>query len=574
MSGRYSDPERAPARAMLKATGLTDEDLRRPFVGVLNSWTDVTPCNMHLRDLAAHVKAGIRAAGGTPVEFNTIAVSDGICMGTDGMRASLVSREVIADSAELVAFAHDVKAVVALCGCDKTIPGMTMAVARLNLPSVILYGGSIMPGKYTGRDVTIQDVFEAVGAHARGTMSTAELDDLADKACPGAGACGGQFTANTMASTLTVMGLSPAGFNDVPATDPEKEKVAFETGRLVMENLAANRRPRDLVTRESLENAIAMVATTAGSTNAVLHLLAIARESNVRLDLDDFDRISRKTPVLADLKPGGRFTAPDLTAAGGIGLLAKELLDAGLLHDVMTVTGQTLQTAVSTSVETEGQAVVRRFSNPLKKQGGLAVLKGNLAPDGAVVKLSGDVRRRHAGPARIFDSEDAAFQALQSGEINPGDVLVIRYEGPKGGPGMREMLAVTAAVVGQGLADKVALLTDGRFSGATHGLMVGHVSPEAAVGGPIALLEEGDHVVVDVDARLLQADVDLEIRRAGWVKPDVEPMPTVIEKYRALVASAAEGAFTRARETHSTQTTTGFHEHFDAVEPSVTGVRL
>jgi len=574
MSGRYSNPERAPARAMLKATGLTDEDLSRPFVGVLNSWTDVTPCNMHLRDLAAHVKAGIRAAGGTPVEFNTIAVSDGICMGTEGMRASLVSREVIADSAELAAFAHDVQAVVALCGCDKTIPGMTMAVARLNLPSVVLYGGSIMPGKYKGRDVTVQDVFEAVGAHARGTMSTADLDELADNACPGAGACGGQFTANTMASTLTVMGLSPAGYNDVPATDPKKESVAFEAGRLVMENLAANRRPSDLLTREALENAVAMVATTAGSTNAVLHLLAIAREIGVRLDLEDFDRISRRTPVLADLKPGGRFTAPDLTAAGGIPLLARGMLEAGLLNDVPTVTGQTLKADVQAAVATEGQQVVRPLENPLKAQGGLAVLRGNLAPDGAVVKLSGEVRRQHAGPARVFNSEDAAFQALQTGQINPGDVLVIRYEGPKGGPGMREMLAVTAAVVGQGLADQVALLTDGRFSGATHGLMVGHVAPEAAVGGPIALLEEGDRVVLDVDARLLNVDADLDRRRSTWAAPGTEPMPTVIEKYRALVASAAEGAFTRARETHSTPTTTGFQEHFDAMDPPVTGVRL
>ena len=574
MSGRYKSPERAPARAMLKATGLTDEDLERPFVGVLNSWTDMTPCNMHLRDLAEHVKAGIRAAGGTPVEFNTIAVSDGICMGTDGMRASLVSREVIADSAELAAFAHDMKAVVALCGCDKTIPGLVMAVARLNLPSVVLYGGSIMPGRYRGRDVTVQDVFEAVGSHARGQMSTEDLDELADKACPGAGACGGQFTANTMASTLTVMGLSPAGFNDVPATSPEKEEVAFATGELVMDALANNRRPRDLITRESLENAVAMVATTAGSTNAVLHLLAIARESGIDLSLDDFDRISAQTPVLADLKPGGRFTAPDLTTAGGVPLLAKTLLSAGRLHDVMTVTGRTLADEVKSVVPTVGQTVVRPYEDPLKPHGGLAVLRGNLAPDGAVVKLSGSVRHRHEGPARVFDGEDAAFLALQAGAVQPGDVLVIRNEGPRGGPGMREMLAVTAAVVGQGLADQVALVTDGRFSGATHGLMVGHIAPEAAVGGPIGLLKDGDPILIDVQERSLQVHADLARRRTAWTPPVVGPMPTVIEKYRALVASAAEGAFTRANQSHTHLEKTPFPAPTNVVGRSDLGAEL
>jgi len=546
MNAPYSNPERAPARAMLKATGLTDTDLSRPFVGILNSWTDVTPCNMHLRQLAEHVKAGVRAAGGTPIEFNTIAVSDGVCMGTDGMRASLVSREVIADSAELAAFAHDMKAVVALCGCDKTIPGMIMAVARLNLPSVILYGGSIMPGTHRGKSVTVQDVFEAVGAHARGHMSTEELDELADNACPGAGACGGQFTANTMASTLTAMGLSPVGFNDVPATDPRKPEVAFAAGELVMNALRTNLRPETLLTRESLENAIAMVATTAGSTNAVLHLLAIARESGVDLTLSDFDEVSKRTPVLADLKPGGRYTAPELTAAGGVALLAQRLLEAELIHDVPTVTGRLLSEEVSATRATPDQQVVRSTSFPLKPQGGLAVLRGNLAPDGAVVKMSGETRRRHVGPARVFDGEDAAFAALQTGKIKSGDVVVIRNEGPVGGPGMREMLAVTAAVVGQGMADDVALITDGRFSGATHGMMVGHVAPEAAVGGPIALVEEGDLITIDVDTRAITVDADLTSRAGRWTPPEVGPMPNVLEKYRALVASASVGAFTQA----------------------------
>ena len=530
---------------MLKATGLTNEDLGRPFVGFLNSWTDVTPCNMHLRDLAEHVKAGVRAAGGTPIEFNTIAVSDGICMGTPGMRASLVSREVIADSAELAAFAHDMKAVVALCGCDKTIPGMTMALARLDLPSVILYGGSIMPGKYKGRDVTVQDVFEAVGAHASGKMTTSELDALTDVACPGAGACGGQFTANTMASTLTAMGLSPVGFNDVPATDPNKARVAYDTGMLVMDVYRRHLRPSQLITKASLENAIAMVSTTAGSTNAVLHLLAIARENGIDLTLEDFHRISAKTPVLADLKPGGRYAAPDLYLAGGVPLLTKHLLQGGLLNDVLTVTGNHLSNDVETAKASDGQRVVYSVDAPLKPYGGLVILRGNLAPEGSVVKLSGDVRRRHSGPCKVYEREEDAFAAIQANQIIAGDVVVIRNEGPKGGPGMREMLSVTAALVGQELGDKVALLTDGRFSGATHGLMVGHVAPEAVVGGPIALLRDGDWVTVDVGKAELSTTAPLARRRMGWVAPPLKAVPRVIEKYRALVASASDGAVTQ-----------------------------
>ena len=483
-------PGRAPARAMLKAVGLTDEDLARPLVGIANTWIEVMPYNYHLRRLSERVKAGVRAAGGTPIEFNTIAVSDGIAMGTEGMKASLVSREIIADSVELVARGHLFDAVVALSGCDKTIPGTVMALARLNLPSLMLYGGSIMPGRFQGQDVTIQDVFEAVGAHAAGKMSEADLRDLEAHACPGPGACGGQFTANTMAIAFEFLGISPMGRNGVPAMDPRKDDVAYECGQLVMELLHKGLRAAQVITRKALENAIAAVATTGGSTNAVLHLLAVAREAGVNLTLDDFDHINRRTPLLADLKPGGRFTATDLYAAGGTTLVAKRLLETGLLHGgQLTVTGRTIGEEAKQATETSGQQVLRPLSNPIKPTGGLAILKGNLAPEGCVVKVAGHERLSHRGPAKVFDREEDAFAAVKAGQIHSGDVVVIRYEGPEGGPGMREMLGVTGAIVGAGLGGSVALLTDGRFSGATHGLMAGHVSPEAAKGGPIAALQ-------------------------------------------------------------------------------------
>ncbi|HKC24274.1 MAG TPA: dihydroxy-acid dehydratase, partial [Thermoanaerobaculia bacterium] len=479
-------PSRAPARAMLRATGLTAAEIERPLVAVANTWTEVTPCNVHLRRLAGFVKAGVRAAGGTPIEFNTIAVSDGISMGTAGMRASLVSREVIADSIELAVRGHSLDAAVVLVGCDKTIPAGAMALARLDVPSLVLYGGSILPGAVGGRDVTIQDVFEAVGAHAAGRLDDDDLAVVEEAACPGAGACGGQFTANTMATALTFLGLSPMGANDVPATDPRKDTVAREAGALVMRLLAEGLTPSRILTREAFENAIASVVATGGSTNAVLHLLAIAHEAGVPLALDDFDAIARRTPLLADLKPGGRFTAPDLARAGGSRLLARRLAEAGLLRDAITVDGRTLAAEAASASETPGQEVLRDTARPLKPTGGLAILRGSLAPDGAVVKLAGHERLFHRGPARVFDSEKAAFETVQRGRIRAGDVVVIRYEGPRGAPGMPEMLAVTAALVGRGLGDSVALVTDGRFSGATRGLMAGHASPEAAVGGPIA----------------------------------------------------------------------------------------
>ncbi|HEX9743567.1 MAG TPA: dihydroxy-acid dehydratase, partial [Nitrospiraceae bacterium] len=476
-------PGRAPARAMLKAVGFTDADLSRPLVGVANTWIEVMPCNYHLRRLAEKVKAGIRAAGGTPIEYNTIAVSDGISMGTEGMKASLISREVIADSIELVARGHLFDAVVALSGCDKTIPGTVMALSRLNLPSLMLYGGSIMPGQFQGHNVTIQDVFEAVGKHGAGKMSDAELKDLEDHACPGPGACGGQFTANTMAIAFEFLGISPMGMNGVPAMDPRKDDVAFTCGQMVMELLKKDLRPRQIITRKSIENAIAAVATTGGSTNAVLHLLAVAREAGVRLTIDDFDKLNRKVPLLADLKPGGRFMATDLYAAGGTTLVAKRLLDARILHaDQPTVTGRTIGEEAARAIETPGQQVLRPLSNPIKPTGGMVILKGNLAPEGCVVKVAGHSMMTFRGPAKVYDREEDAFAAVKAGQIKAGDVVVIRYEGPAGGPGMREMLGVTAAIVGAGLGDSVALLTDGRFSGATHGLMAGHVAPEAAKG--------------------------------------------------------------------------------------------
>ncbi|MER3417341.1 MAG: dihydroxy-acid dehydratase [Gemmataceae bacterium] len=544
-------PQRAPARAMLRAIGLSDDDLSRPMVAIANTWSEVHPCNFHLRELADYVKQGVREAGGTPLQFNTISINDGITMGTEGMKASLVSRELVADSIELVGRGHFFDAMVVLVGCDKTIPGGAMGLVRLDLPGVVLYGGSIAPGQFHGRSVTIQDVFEAVGAHARGRMSAEDLCQLERSACPGAGACGGQFTANTMAMALEFLGISLVGSASPPALDPRKREVARQVGRLVMDMLRRGCKPRDYLTRESFENAIAGVAATGGSTNAVLHLLALAREVGVPLQIDDFDRISSKTPLLADLKPFGRFVATDLDRAGGTRLVAKRLLEAGLLHgEALTPTGRTLASEVADATETPGQEVVRPLTAPLKTTGGLVILRGSLAPDGCVVKMAGHERLFHRGPARVFDSEEAAMEAVLRGAIQSGDVVVIRYEGPRGGPGMREMLGVTAALVGQGLGDQVALLTDGRFSGATHGLMAGHVAPEAAVGGPIALVAEGDPIVFDIPRRRLDLEVsaaELERRRASWHPPGLRFPHGVFAKYAELVGSAADGAVTRTR---------------------------
>ena len=539
---------RAPARAMLRATGLTDRDLERPLVGVANTWIEIGPCNYHLRDLACHVKEGVRQAGGTPLEFNTISISDGITMGSEGMRASLVSREVIADSIELVARGNLFDCLVVLVGCDKTVPAAVMALARLDIPGLVLYGGSIEPGRWHDRDVTIQDVFEAVGAHAVGTVSTSELDALERQACPGAGACGGQFTANTMATVCECLGISPFGSASVPATDVGKADVAREAGSLVMDMLARDARPRQILTRQAIENAIAAVAATGGSTNAVLHLLAIAREAGVPLELADFDRISARVPLLADLKPGGRFVATDLHRAGGIPLVVKRLLEGGFLHgDAVTVTGRTIADHARGASEAPAQQVVRPLADPLAASGGLVILSGNLAPDGAVVKVAGYAPRTHSGPARVFDSEELAFEAVSGGAILPGDVVVIRYEGPSGGPGMREMLAVTAAIVGAGLGDSVALVTDGRFSGATRGLMVGHVSPEAARGGPIGAVEDGDRITIDIAARQLTiglSEREVEARLANSTRPLPRFATGVMAKYARLVSSASTGATT------------------------------
>ncbi len=541
-------PGRAPARAMLKAVGFTDADLSRPLVGVANTWIEVMPCNYHLRRLSEKVKTGIRAAGGTPIEYNTIAVSDGISMGTEGMKASLISREVIADSIELVARGHLFDAVVALSGCDKTIPGTVMALARLNLPSLMLYGGSIMPGQFQGHNVTIQDVFEAVGKHGAGKMTDAELKDLEDHACPGPGACGGQFTANTMAIAFEFLGISPMGMNGVPAMDARKDDVAFKCGQMVMELLKKDLRPRQIITRKAIENAIAAVATTGGSTNAVLHLLAVAREAGVRLTIDDFDKINRKVPLLADLKPGGRFMAADLYAAGGTTLVAKRLMDAGILHASQpTVTGRTIGEEAARATETSGQQVLRPLANPIKPTGGMVILKGNLAPEGCVVKVAGHSIMTFQGPAKVFDREEDAFAAVNSRQIKAGDVVVIRYEGPSGGPGMREMLGVTAAIVGAGLGDSVALLTDGRFSGATHGLMAGHVAPEAVRGGPIAALKSGDMITFDIAKRKLDVELSAKEIKAR-LKKVKQPVPRytsgVMGKYARHVSSASEGAVT------------------------------
>jgi len=541
-------PSRAPARAMLKAVGFDDEKLRRPIIGVANTWIEVGPCNIHLRHLADQVKAGIYAAGGTPMEFNTVSISDGITMGSEGMRASLVSREVITDSIELVARGNLFDGLVVLVGCDKTIPAGVMALLRVDVPGLLLYGGSIAPGKFQGHDVTIQDVFEAVGAYSRGSMTEQELCSLENSACPGAGACGGQFTANTMALVCEMLGIAPMGDSSVPALDPEKDCAAQRAGRFAMGLLARDLRPSQIVTREAIEDAIAAAAASGGSTNAVLHLLAIAHEAGIPLDIEDFDRISAKVPLLADLKPGGRFMAIDMYKAGGVRLLASRLLQAGLLHGKRaTVTGKTIGEEAAQAQETAGQEVVRPLSNPLRESGGLVILKGNLAPEGCVVKVAGHSINHHRGPAKVFDSEEAAFAAVQANRIETGDVVVIRYEGPRGGPGMREMLAVTAALVGAGLGDSVALLTDGRFSGATHGLMAGHVAPEAACGGPIAALKSGDVIEFDIPKRRLTmeiSDEEIKKRMMKWNPPQPRYSRGVMAKYARQVSSAAVGAVT------------------------------
>jgi dihydroxy-acid dehydratase len=538
-------PDRAPARAMLRATGLDDAAIAKPFVAVVHTWSNVSPCNLNLRDLAQAASDGIRAAGGTPIEFNTIAVTDGIAMGTSGMRASLVSREVIADSIELAVEGHCLDAVVVLCGCDKTIPAAAMALARMNVPGVALYGGSIAHGTRAGCPITIQEVFEAVGAHGAGKIGDGELADVEKRACPGAGACGGQFTANTMAMVLSALGLSPMGLNDVPATDPAKRDAAYRCGELALQCLRDGLKPRDVLTPVAFRNAARLVAATAGSTNAVLHLLAIAHEADVALTLEDFEQAARHTPVIADLKPGGRFTAVELTAAGGTAAVARELRQAGMIDDSPTVTGRSLFDEIDAApAAREGQQVVRSVADPIKPRGGYSILYGNLAPEGCVLKLAGHGRLHHEGPARVFESEEAAFTAVQSDAIRAGDVLVIRNEGPAGGPGMREMLAVTAALVGRGLGNDVALITDGRFSGATHGFMVGHIAPEAARGGPIALLREGDRISIDADTRRLETDADLETRRAEWRPRAPSVTRGVLAKYARLVGSAAKGAVT------------------------------
>jgi dihydroxy-acid dehydratase len=543
--------DRAGARSMFKAVGFTDADLSRPLIGVANTWIETMPCNFHLRRLSAKVKEGIRAAGGTPMEFNTIAISDGETMGTEGMRASLVSRELIADSIELVCRGQMFDAVVCVVGCDKTIPAAAMALARMNLPGMVLYGGTIAPGSYRGKDVTIQDVYEAIGANMAGKMSDADLRGLEDAACPGAGACGGQYTANTMSTVMEMIGLSPMGFNSVPAMDPVKDDISFACGKVVMNVLQNGIKPRDILTRDAFENAIASVAATGGSTNAVLHLLAIAREAGVELDIEDFQTVSARTPLLADLKPSGRFVASDMHRAGGIRLLAKRLVNGKYLHtSAKTVTGQTIGVESESAVETPGQEVIVPLEKPLKATGGLVILKGNLAPEGCVAKISGHERLEHRGPARVFESEEDAMAAVTAKKIQAGDVVVIRNEGPKGGPGMREMLGVTAAIVGEGLGGSVALLTDGRFSGATRGLMAGHVSPEAALGGPIAGVRDGDMIRFDVNKRELVVEVSDEVlrqRMAQWKAPQPRYPKGVFAKYAALVSSASQGAITTPR---------------------------
>ena len=540
--------DRAAARSYFKAIGFTDEDLKRPLIGVAHCWIEITPCNWNHRKLAEKVKEGIRAAGGTPIEFNSISITDGIAMGTEGMKASLISREAIADSVELVVRGHLLDGFVGISGCDKTIPAMVMAMARLDLPSVMLYGGSIAFGEYKGRRLTIQEVFEAIGAFNAKKIDAKELNEIESRACPGAGACGGQFTANTMSTAFEMLGVSPMGFNGVTATDPRKEEVAFETGKLVMDVLRKGLLPRQIITRKSLHNAIAGVMATGGSTNAVLHLLAVAKEAGVKLAIDEFDKISRKTPLLADMRPWGNYTAPEMHDAGGMGVVAKRLLDAKLIHgDAPTITGRTMSEEARAAREAPGQKVIRSLSDPIKPEGGLVILRGNLAPDGCVAKISGQKRDYHRGPARVFEREEDSFAAVKAGKIKPNDVIVIRWEGPKGGPGMREMLHVTGALQCAGLGDTVALMTDGRFSGATHGFMIGHIAPEAAEGGPIAALRSGDTIVIDIKKRRLDVELSAaEIKKR--LKSVKRPKPRytwgVLAKYARLVGSASDGAVT------------------------------
>jgi dihydroxy-acid dehydratase len=547
---------RSGARAMLRACGLRDEDFAKPLVGVANTWIEIGPCNYHLRELAEHVKAGVRAAGGTPLEFNTVSISDGITMGTEGMRTSLVSREVITDSIELVSRGNLFDALIVLVGCDKTIPGGVMSLARLNIPGLILYGGSIAPGNFEGHAVTIQDVYEAIGKHARGGITDAQLKSLETAACPGAGACGGQFTANTMALVCEFLGIAPMGLSSVPATNPAKGNAGHRAGEMVMELLRRDITPSKIITKSAIENAIAGVAATGGSTNSVLHLLAIASEAKIPLSIDDFDRISSRTPILADLKPGGRFVATDLYAAGGTALVAKRMLEAKLLHgESLTVTGRTLAEEAAAAKESDKQEVVRKLDSPLKATGGLVILKGNIAPEGCVLKVAGHNYSTFSGPARVFDNEEDAFAAVENRSIKAGDVMVIRYEGPKGGPGMREMLQVTAALIGAGLGDSVALLTDGRFSGATHGLMAGHVAPEAANGGPIAAINDGDTITFDIPKRSLNVmltDAEIQRRLSTWKAPQPRFTSGVMAKYALLVSSASQGAITAVPKAFST----------------------
>ncbi len=537
-------PDRAPARAMLRATGMNDKQIYQPMIAVVNTWSDVTPCNIHLRDLAEHVKEGIRAAGGTPVEFGSIVVTDGISMGSEGMKCSLISREMVADSIELVTRGHCLDGVVALVGCDKTIPAGAMALARLDIPGMVIYGGSIMPGEHKGIPITIQDVFEAVGAHAAGKIDEAELIEIEKDACPGAGACGGQFTANTMALALTTLGVSPMGVNDIPALHPDKAKAVFDCGQRVVEQVREGLSARDMISIDSLRNAATVTTATAGSTNSVLHLLAIAREAGVEFDIDEFDEISRRTPIIGDLKPAGRFMAPDMFEAGGTPLVIDRLKQAGLVSDTPTVSGKSLFEECAEFDEKPGQEVILDFDQALATRGGFGILYGNLAPEGCVAKLAGHGEFSFTGPARVFENEEDSFAAVQKREIKSGDVIVIRNEGPSGGPGMREMLAVTAALAGQGLDDSVALMTDGRFSGASFGFVVGHVAPEAARGGPIALLRDGDMITIDVDRRLLETDADLESRRSEWQPRKPAYTSGALAKYAYMVSSASEGAVT------------------------------
>jgi dihydroxy-acid dehydratase len=540
--------ERAGARSFFKAIGFTDADLKKPIIGIANTWIGTMPCNFNLRELAVDVAAGIREAGGTPMEFNTIAISDGITMGTEGMKTSLISREVIADSIELVARGYMFDGIVALVACDKTIPGAAMALLRLNVPAVVLYGGTILPGRYKGRDITVQDVYEAVGANAAGRLSDEELLGIENSACPGPGACGGQFTANTMSTVMEIIGLSPMGLNAIPQVDARKHGAARQCGDVILNAVRKNLRPRDIVTRAAIDNAIASVAASGGSTNAVLHLLAMAREVGIPLTIDDFQELSSKTPLLADLKPAGQYTAADVDKAGGIPVIAKRLYDGGYVHsDVMTITGKTFREQVQSAKETPGQNVIRPLDNPIKKSGGIVILKGSLAPEGCVIKVTGLDRTSHTGPARVFNSEEAAMEAVVHGKITAGDIVVIRYEGPRGGPGMREMLGVTSAIVGAGFSESVALVTDGRFSGATRGFMVGHVAPEAAVGGPIAAVRDGDSISIDIEARRISLDIpvqEIHDRLSKFERPVPKYTSGVMAKYVALVGSASDGAVT------------------------------